>query len=92
MFLARRSPVGAGKVTGNRLTQKGAATSVVTARSLPFRVILERLNMRILIVLFTTLPSVALAHAGHPAGTGHDIWIIGAAFAIAAIFGLTRKV
>ncbi len=37
------------------------------------------------------LPTTAFAHAGHAAGTGHDLWIIGAAVAAAAIFGLTRK-
>jgi hypothetical protein len=92
MVCPDEAPLRGRKGDWKRPTQMGAATSVVPARALPFRVILERLNMRILIVLFSTLPSVALAHAGHPAGTGHDLWIIGAAFAVAAIFGLIRKV
>ena len=37
------------------------------------------------------IPASAFAHTGHAAGTGHDLWVIGLAFAIAAIFGLTRK-
>jgi hypothetical protein len=47
--------------------------------------------MRILLALLVTVPNVVLAHTGHPVGSGHDLWVIGAVFAIAAIYGLTRK-
>lgn len=45
-------------------------------------------------ILYTTLflvPSGAFAHSGHPAGTGHDLWVVGVAVALAAIYGLVRK-
>ncbi len=36
-------------------------------------------------------PSGAFAHAGHPTGSGHDLWLIAAAFAVAALYGIFRK-
>ena len=60
--------------------------------ALPFRIFWKGHEMRaVLCFSLGLIPASAFAHTGHAAGTGHELWGIGLAFAIAAIFGLTRK-
>ncbi len=51
---------------------------------------------RLILTPIFVLPTMASAHAGHVAGTGHDLWFIVAVFVVVVVvaiaYGVLRKI
>lgn len=91
--LRRRRPDRGRKGDRTPADPNGAGNGIVEGTPVPpFRIVSKGQIMR---TTFTTAlmltPSGAFAHAGHPTGSGHDLWLIAAAFAVAALYGIFRK-